>query len=135
MPHCFAKQRVGDAPDSETLVPIPDVLESLRTSIGRHVKGFLREVWADQRTLGDRRLDEWALARRRSKPIWTPRGIDFNVTTERRLLQKLDYCHANPVKRGLVDSAELWRWSSFRYYELDAPSAIRMDWNGVWPIV
>ncbi|HTS37696.1 MAG TPA: hypothetical protein VMH04_18620 [Candidatus Solibacter sp.] len=24
--------------------------------------------------------------------------------------------HRNPVKRGLVDSPEQWRWSSYRYY-------------------
>ncbi|MBN2562372.1 MAG: hypothetical protein JXQ75_15715 [Phycisphaerae bacterium] len=131
----FPTERARNSRDRETLIPISEVLESLKTSIGRRVKGFLRRVWADQRTLGDRRLDEWALARRRSKSIWTRRGIDFNVTTEQRLLQKLDYCHANPVKRGLVDRAELWRWSSYRYYELDDSSALKMDWDGVWPIV
>jgi hypothetical protein len=30
--------------------------------------------------------------------------------------QKLDYIHHNPVKRGYVDIAEHWRYSSARSY-------------------
>ena len=28
----------------------------------------------------------------------------------------MDYIHMNPVRRGLVDEARLWRWSSCRWY-------------------
>ncbi len=56
------------------------------------------------------------------------------MTTEERPYQKLGYCHANPVKRGLADRAELWRWSSFRYDELDDPAALSLDSDGEWPI-
>ena len=34
------------------------------------------------------------------------------------LFERLRYLHRNPVKRGLVASPELWRWSSFRAYFL-----------------
>jgi putative transposase len=30
--------------------------------------------------------------------------------------QKIDYIHQNPVKRGYVDKAEYWRYSSARDY-------------------
>lgn len=30
--------------------------------------------------------------------------------------QKVEYIHANPVRRGYVDSAEDWRYSSARDY-------------------
>ena len=33
------------------------------------------------------------------------------------LRQKLDYIHNNPVKRGYVDEAVHWRYSSARNYE------------------
>ena len=36
--------------------------------------------------------------------------------TQRKHVEKLRYLHRNPVKRGLVESPELWRWSSFRHY-------------------
>jgi putative transposase len=50
------------------------------------------------------------------RPFWLPRFYDFNVATKRKYLEKLNYMHFNPVKRGLVKSPELWCWSSFRHY-------------------
>ncbi len=48
--------------------------------------------------------------------FWQRRYYDFNVYTQRKHIEKLRYMHRNPVKRGLVTSPELWRWSSFRHY-------------------
>ena len=48
--------------------------------------------------------------------VWQRRFYDFVVFTERKRVEKLRYMHRNPVKRGLVESPELWRWSSFRFY-------------------
>jgi len=48
--------------------------------------------------------------------FWQPRYYDFNVFSQRKYVEKLRYIHRNPVKRGLVPSPELWRWSSFRDY-------------------
>ncbi len=48
--------------------------------------------------------------------FWQRRYYDFNVYSQRKYTEKLRYIHRNPVKRGLVASPELWRWSSFRYY-------------------
>jgi hypothetical protein len=41
---------------------------------------------------------------------------DFNAWTEKKRIEKLRYIHRNPVVRGLVESPEQWRWSSFRWY-------------------
>ena len=49
-------------------------------------------------------------------PFWQARFYDFNVWTEKKRIEKLCYIHRNPVTRGLVDSPEQWRWSSFRWY-------------------
>ena len=38
------------------------------------------------------------------------------VFSEDMMREKLDYIHANPVKRGYVDRAEHWRYSSARNY-------------------
>ncbi|MCB9838891.1 MAG: transposase [Phycisphaeraceae bacterium] len=44
---------------------------------------------------------------------WQPGGgFDRNVRDSQELINIVAYIHANPVKRGLVDRAELWRWSS-----------------------
>ena len=120
---------------SEEIISVASILESLKTSIGMRVKKLLRTKWAQHRTLGHLQLDRWATAQTDRKPIWTTRGVDVNVTDYAALRQKLDYCHANPLKRGLVERAEDWTWSSYRFYELDDLSGLRMDWDGSWPIV
>jgi putative transposase len=59
-----------------------------------------------------------SVARRvRKQPFWLPRYYDFNVLTEKKRLEKLNYIHWNPMKRGLVERPEDWRWSSHRYYQ------------------
>ena len=48
--------------------------------------------------------------------FWLPRYYDFNVFTQPKHIEKLQYIHRNPVARNLVSSPELWKWSSFRHY-------------------
>ena len=38
------------------------------------------------------------------------------IQTETMMRQKIEYIHNNPVKRGYVDKAEYWRYSSARVY-------------------
>jgi len=42
-------------------------------------------------------------------------------------VEKLRYMHRNPVKRGLVESPEQWRWSSYRFYLLDEAGPVRVN--------
>jgi putative transposase len=58
--------------------------------------------------------------------FWQKRYYDFNVFSEHKHAEKLNYMHNNPVKRGLVASPELWRWSSFRSYRLGEPGAVKL---------
>jgi REP-associated tyrosine transposase len=48
--------------------------------------------------------------------FWQKRYYDFNVWSERKVVEKLRYMHRNPVKRGFVERPEDWAWSSFRHY-------------------
>ena len=59
--------------------------------------------------------------------VWQRRFYDLNVWSEKKRLEKLDYMHANPVKRRLVSSADQWPWSSFRFYYLEDSSMVAMD--------
>ena len=43
-------------------------------------------------------------------------GHDRNLWNRKALLEAIDYVHFNPVRRGLVRSPNLWRWSSWNYY-------------------
>ena len=64
-------------------------------------------------------------------------GYDRNIRTEKVLLSSIDYIHLNPVRRGLVESATDYRWSSARWYASDGLatdpalpklSAVPPDW-------
>lgn len=48
--------------------------------------------------------------------FWQVRYYDFPVWSEAKRVEKLRYIHNNPVKRGLVERPEDWRWSSFRQW-------------------
>ncbi|MCG2802813.1 MAG: hypothetical protein L6311_12050, partial [Cellulomonas sp.] len=48
--------------------------------------------------------------------VWQEGFHPQAITTEDMLRQKLDYIHSNPVKLGLVDRPEDWRYSSARNY-------------------
>ncbi|HEV2397497.1 MAG TPA: transposase [Candidatus Sulfotelmatobacter sp.] len=59
--------------------------------------------------------------------FWERRFYDFNVWSQRKKLEKLDYMHMNPVKRGLVSDPQEWPWSSFLFYTRGEHGRIRID--------
>jgi putative transposase len=61
--------------------------------------------------------------------VWQKRFYDFNVWSERKRIEKLRYIHWNPVKRGLVERPEEWRWSSVRAYSYGESGAVRVNFQ------
>jgi len=59
--------------------------------------------------------------------FWQPRFYDFNVYSSYKVREKLEYMHANPVKRGLVKDSSAWMWSSFLFYEKGQAGLITID--------
>ena len=47
--------------------------------------------------------------------LWQRRFYDFNVWSEKKLKEKLDYMHRNPVERRLVKHPKDWPWSSWSF--------------------
>ena len=45
-----------------------------------------------------------------------PAGCPLNVWSHKKRVEKLQYMHMNPVKRGLVLHPQNWPWSSFSFY-------------------
>ncbi|MGC1365751.1 MAG: hypothetical protein WA829_08655, partial [Candidatus Acidiferrum sp.] len=58
---------------------------------------------------------------------WQRRFYDFNVWSEKKLKEKLEYMHANPVQRKLVEYAKDWPWSSWANYAGSGERKIRID--------
>lgn len=44
-------------------------------------------------------------------------GYDRNINQAKTLMASIDYIHRNPVRRGLVERAIDWQWSSARWFE------------------
>ncbi len=59
--------------------------------------------------------------------FWQKRFYDFNVYSAKKKREKLEYMHANPVKRGLVKNPGAWMWSSFLFYERGEPGLVPID--------
>ena len=66
-----------------------------------------------------------------STTLWQKRYYDHNVRDYESFVEKLRYIHRNPVKRGLVERAEDWKWSSFRHYATAemGPVEIESQWT------
>jgi putative transposase len=86
--------------------PLANAMQALKL-------GFARRVLAARSRHRDRD-GQAELFEAAPQHIWQARYHDFNVCSARKRIEKLRYLHRNPVKRGLVDAPELWRWSSFR---------------------
>ena len=90
--------------------------------------GFARRLLAQHRAR--RNSAQRDLFEHTPRHVWQARFYAFNVWSSRKRTEKLRYLHRNPVKRGLVASPELWRWSSYRAYALGEAGAVRVnDWE------
>ena len=54
-------------------------------------------------------------------------GYDRNVHSFNTLRNMVDYIHENPARRGLVEYAEDWRWSSLGEWSDEGSGPIRID--------
>ncbi|MGB1252105.1 MAG: REP-associated tyrosine transposase [Candidatus Promineifilaceae bacterium] len=82
----------------------------------RKIIDYLQEKDA-KRVLGQ--LKEYRLRHRldRDYQLWQQGSHPKVIMNEKMMVQKIDYIHQNPVKRGYVDEPVHWRYSSVRNYE------------------
>ena len=69
-------------------------------------KGVLRELSFALRERGDAREHQ----------VWQEGMHPQKISGEKMLRQKLEYMHANPIRKGYVDEPTAWRNSSARNY-------------------
>jgi putative transposase len=65
--------------------------------------------------------------RESSHQIWQEGVHPQSIASDEMMLQKLEYLHNNPVKRGLVASPEHWCYSSAHEWLRGANPALRVD--------
>jgi putative transposase len=89
-------------------------LKAVKKPVSEQIGRQLREEDSD--LLRD--LTVWRGQRGQVFRFWeTGPGYDKNIWSMRTAIEKAEYCHRNPVRRGLVAAADQWRWSSFRWLE------------------
>ena len=54
-------------------------------------------------------------------------GDDRNSVEPATLMKVIDYIHANPVRRGLVERSWDWKWSSAAFYFDRGDSLLQLD--------
>jgi putative transposase len=59
--------------------------------------------------------------------FWQKRFFDFNVWSDAKRKEKLNYMHANPVKKGIVKHAKDWPWSSWAFYHSGESGLVSID--------
>jgi putative transposase len=64
---------------------------------------------------------------RTERPFWQKRYYDFNVWSDRKVVEKRRYIHRNPVTRGLVKEPEEWKWSSFRHWRTGEGGTVEIE--------
>jgi putative transposase len=62
-----------------------------------------------------------------TRVFWNRRCYDHNCRTPESVIEKINYCHMNPVKRGLVRDPEEWMWSCHNWYNGVADVPLRID--------
>jgi len=73
-------------------------------------------------------LTEYVQSIELKQPFWQAKYYAFNVYAQAKAREKLDYMHMNPVRAGLVERADDWRWSSARHYERGEPVGVPIGW-------
>jgi putative transposase len=89
---------------------VSTVLQMLKQRVARKMRRGKKKMKESQ----------LAFAFHESEPraFWQARFYDFNVYSEEKLKEKLNYMHANPVVRKLVRHPKGWEWSSWSNYVL-----------------
>jgi putative transposase len=97
------------------------VLQKLKLRVARKLRKCRRPVSAGQMRL------PFAEAREPLRAFWQARFYDFNVYSQGKKREKLNYMHANPVIRGLVKHPRDWRWSSWAFYQGGSAGLVGID--------
>jgi len=109
---------------NESMYDMARILAALKAPVARRAKQHLtdsdRHDWLAKLTV---RYPSRTVFR-----FWQPGGgFDRNIKEQRSLRSIIDYIHANPVRRGLVNSPLDWEWSSARFWNGLTDVPIKMD--------
>ena len=97
------------------------VLQKLKLRVARKMRKRSRKIPPGQMRLPFEERGETLRA------FWQARFYDFNVYSERKRIEKLNYMHANPITRKLAAHPKDWPWSSWGFYARTGKVLVQMD--------
>jgi putative transposase len=59
--------------------------------------------------------------------VWQRRCYDYNCRTVESVIEKIEYCHKNPVRSGFVTTPDQWVWSSYNWYQGSGKIVLEID--------
>ncbi len=97
------------------------VLQKLKLGVARKLRKRRKPVCAGQMRL------PFAETAEPLRAFWQARFYDFNVYSQGKKREKLNYRHANPVIRGLVKHPKDWPWSSWGFHRGGAAGLVAIN--------
>ena len=91
-----------------------EVLRYVNGIASRRVIDFLKDAGYESSLA---KLSRESGPRQHKYSVWDHHPNVKLVTTENGLMEKANYIHLNPVRAGLVERAEDYRWSSIRCWQ------------------
>ena len=102
---------------------VADMLYTLKKSVTNRALSYVKRNAPEFLTSMEDRRPNGRISHR----FWQRGGgYDENLFSPDKIWDKIDYIHANPVRRGLCEHPIDWKWSSARAYE----ESNRVDGNG-----
>ena len=100
------------------------ILRALKQPVAQHASCWVRHHAPESLPLIQDRQPSGRLMYR----FWQPGpGYDRNMWSPKELREKVDYIHANPIRRKLVDRPGDWLSSSYRAWETGEDVPVALD--------
>ncbi len=110
---------------------MPDHVHAILTITSESSIASFLQVWKKTSSYRIKRFYAQELSKYRELcpddcPIWQARFYDFNLESDHKVNEKLQYLHYNPVVAGLAQTVVDWTWSSARFYEEDRDVGVKV---------
>jgi len=111
------------------LVLRPIIDQQLSKMIGELKSHTAREIFSLWRKIGLDIFHKLKVIRngKAQNVFWQRRYYDHNCRTKETTIEKIEYCHKNPVVNGLVEDQSEWQWSSNNWYNGKKDVVINID--------
>jgi putative transposase len=110
----------------------PDIAKSVKefkSFTAREIVDYLESRKAVD-ILSHLRFAKLSFKKKSDYQVWQEGSHPEEILSESMMIQKIEYIHMNPVKRGYVDDPAHWRYSSARNYNgMEGLLEVATDWR------